>query len=125
MLYVSLFILGLISLVAQVVIARELTKLKTTGVGAQELTRAKENLKGETTLKLEDSMAIARFVGQQALLLGTVRMPKQIFEDIEAVRSTHLKEVANAFFTNNNLHLSYVGPLSKEEKLTKAALLPN
>ena len=107
------------------VIARELTKLKTTGVGAPELTRAKENLKGETTLKLEDSMAIARFVGQQALLLGTVRMPEQIFEDIEAVRSTHLKEVANAFFTNDNLHLSYVGPLSKEEKLTKAALLPN
>ena len=108
---------------ALAVIARELVKLKTTAVRAPELTRAKENLKGETTLKLEDSMAIARFVGQQALLLGTVRMPNKIFEDIEAVRSTHLQEIANSFFTNDNLHLSYVGPLSKEEKIIKAAML--
>lgn len=106
------------------VIARELTKLTKEPPAAGELNRAKENLKGEMILHLEDSMAIARFVGQQALLLGTVRTPQEIFADIEAVSATHIKTQASQFFTRKNLHFSFVGPLKSQSQLLAAIAIP-
>lgn len=102
------------------IIRKELSKLMRTPPPVGELQRAKENLKGELVLRLEDSMAIARFVAQQALQLGTVRTPSEITEDIDSVTGAEVRDAAAEFFAPENSYVSYVGPLKSEAALLKA-----
>ena len=55
-----------------------INKLKTKDISAEELKRAKENLKGRMYLGLEESFAVAEFLAEQQLFWGKIEHPEEI-----------------------------------------------
>jgi predicted Zn-dependent peptidase len=79
-------------------------------VPSQELAKAKEYTKGRLLLRMEDSRAVATWLGAQELLLGKVATPDQVIDQIDAVRVEDVARVAQRLLTQDNLKLAVVGP---------------
>lgn len=99
----------------------EINKLKTEAVSDLELDRAKQNIKGRLSLRLEDSHSIARYLAYDELELGHIRQPEKYIKLIEKVTKSDIIKLANDIFTDGKRKLALVGPLGKkdEEKLEK------
>jgi predicted Zn-dependent peptidase len=100
---------------ALLVIMAELNRLKNEPVTELELNRAKQNIKGRLSLRLEDSHSIARFLANQELEQGHFIQPEEYIAKIEKVSQSAIMEVANQFFIPEKRTLALVGPL--EEKM--------
>lgn len=101
------------------VAADELIKIKTTKLGAEELSRAKENIKGRTYLELEDSFAVASFLAEQELFLNTIEQPEQLIAKVEAVTASDIIELARELVKPELLRLAVVGPYEDKTKFEK------
>ncbi len=100
----------------------ELKKLKDKKVGAKELRKAKEMIKGRLAIGLESSDDVAEWVAGQELLENRILTPEEYVAKIESVTAEQIQEVANELFTNDNLKLAMIGPhkdSAKFEKLLK------
>lgn len=104
---------------AVLVILKELKKLKSRKVSQKELKKAKEFLKGRTTLEIEDSFTLAQLIGLQELLKKKTRTPGEIFEEIDKVSAKDIQQTAEELFTNSNLNLAVIGPIKDGEKVKK------
>ncbi len=101
----------------------EFEKLKTKEVGAKELKKAKEFLKGRMILMLEDSYAVASRYATQVLLEKKVRTPQEAMRLIDKVTANDIQRVARSVFRPKNLNLAIIGPYPyKEEKRFKKHL---
>jgi predicted Zn-dependent peptidase len=78
-------------------------------ISDQELTKAKEFLKGHLVLELEDSRSVAGFYAQQELLEKQIDNPAAILEKIEKVSVGDVKRVAKKYFVNEGLNLAIIG----------------
>lgn len=76
----------------------------------QELKRAKENLKGQLYLGLENSFAVAEFLAEQELLWGHIDQPEKVVADIEKVTARDIMEVAKETIRPERLNLAVIGP---------------
>lgn len=94
----------------------ELARLKTESVPEQELHKTQENLKGNIYLSLEDSLSVAEFLADQALLWGSIDQPEQIVEDVIKVTAHDIMKVANELLVTEKLNLAVVGPYKEEER---------
>lgn len=101
------------------VVLTELKKLKTKPVTADELKRAKENLKGRLYLELEDSFAVASFLADQQLFLQTIEQPEEIVKKVENVTTADIIELAQAILIESHLNLSVVGPYEDKTRFEK------
>lgn len=81
------------------------------GVTDEELTRAKQYLKGKITLNLEDSEERAHFLGKQALLYPDVRDLTQYFEQIDRVNREQVNALAARLLQPEQLRLAVIGKL--------------
>ncbi|MBI4321970.1 MAG: insulinase family protein [Chloroflexi bacterium] len=99
----------------------EIARLKS-GVPRDELTKAKEFWKGRLLLRLEDTRAVASWMGGQELLLNRIMSPEEVVEIIDAIRDDDLRRVASDVFVESQLKLAVVGPFPREGKFLK--LLP-
>jgi len=97
----------------------ELNKIKKTKLQAEELSRAKENIKGRTYLELEDSFAVANFLAEQELFLDTIEQPEAMIAKVEAVTDHDIIELARELVAPELLRLAIVGPYSDETKFKK------
>lgn len=79
-------------------------------VPTQELTKAKEYTKGRLLLGLEDSRAVAGWLGSQELLLGRVSPVDEVIGRIDAVTAEDVARVAQRVLTEDRLKLAVVGP---------------
>lgn len=98
------------------VILAELVKIKGRKIKIkdEELARAKEHLKGRLILSLENSGAVASLYGEQELLEGKIRAPKQIITRLDKVTVEDVQEAAQEIFTPERLNLAVIGPYKDE-----------
>jgi predicted Zn-dependent peptidase len=78
------------------------------GVTNDELTRAKDYLKGKITLALEDSEERAHFLGKQQLLYPHVRDMKEYFVAIDAVTLAQVNALAKRLLTQEHYRLTVI-----------------
>ena len=100
---------------ALTVIITEMDKLKTEPVGEIALARAKQNIKGRMSLRLEDSHSIARYIASEELEMGEVVQPEAYLERIEKVTENDIMELANEILKPENRQLAVVGPLDNKK----------
>jgi predicted Zn-dependent peptidase len=85
-------------------------------VPADELTKAKEFIKGRLLLQMEDSFSIAAWCGRQEVLSPEVLTVDEVIEAIEAVTAADIQRVAQGLFLGERLNLAVVGPFEDEER---------
>jgi len=101
------------------VILDEYQKVIEEKVSQKELQKAKEFLKGNLILSLEDSESVAEDYVVEALLSDKIRDPEEIIKGIEKVTPEDLQRVAKDIFKPENLNMSIIGPYNDEERFLK------
>ena len=84
-----------------------------------ELKKAKDHIKGKTTLFLESSDALSFFYGGQELLERRILTPKEIFKKIDQVSVDDILKVAREIFQPHKLNLALIGPFKDKAKFQK------
>jgi len=97
-------------------ILKEYRKIVQKKVGEKELKKAKDYIKGKTTLYLESSDAKASFYGGQELIEKKIMEPADIFRKIDKVTSSEIRSVARDIFQPQKLNLALIGPFKEKEK---------
>lgn len=87
------------------------------GITAEELSRAKEYLKGKITLALEDSEERANFYGKQALLYPKIRTIAAYFQEIDRVTKEQVSSLAARILKPEEMRLVVIGKEKNKEKL--------
>jgi predicted Zn-dependent peptidase len=90
-------------------VCKELRSIKDRLVPAEELRRAKDNLKGSLLLSLESSTSRMTDLAQHEIYYGRIYTVDEILESIERVRSTDVRRVANRIFDAAFMTLTSVG----------------
>lgn len=101
------------------VIGEEFEKMRGSDVKEEELSKAKEFLKGHIALNLEDSQDLAEWYGTKELLQGQIETPKQVFEKIDKVTLDDIKRVADRVLDPKKANLAIIGPFKDEERFLK------
>lgn len=96
-------------------IFEELDKVIKSGVTEEELSRAKECIKGRLVLALEDSSEVADWYAKQELLTGEILTPEEKLKKIFAVTAADVKRVAKDVMQKNKMSVALIGPF-KDEK---------
>ena len=92
-------------------IVQEFRNLKTASVPADELRRAKDQLKGSLMLSLESSTARMSNLARQEMYFDRFFGLDEIIERIEAVTKADLTEMANEFFHTDKVAVTVLGNL--------------
>lgn len=96
---------------------RELNIVRDKKVTHKELNKAKEYIKGKTLMSLESSSSVANFFGDEELFKNEVKLPSEIFAEIDKVTAQDIMKVAQDVFVNDKLNLAVVGPIKQEDRL--------
>jgi len=91
-------------------ILREFDKLRREPVPADELERTKELRRGRIVMGLEDSRAVAGWIGSQEAVFGEILTPEEVMARIDAVTAEQIQELATELFRPDVLNLAIVGP---------------
>ena len=84
----------------------------------QELNKAREYTKGGLLLRMEDTRAVASWLGAQELLQDSVRTPQEVVESLDAVTPADIARVAEKFLNDEKMRLAVVGPRGGVKALT-------
>ncbi len=98
----------------------EWAKLAAEPVPETELIKAKELIKGNLLLSMEDTHAVAGWVGRQEALREPILTVDDVTAQIDAVTVEDVQRVARDIFRNEWLNLAVVGPFKSESKFVKA-----
>lgn len=85
-------------------------------IADNELSKAKEYLKGRIALALEDTLAVNNYFGLRALFLEDIEVPQDLFDKIDGVSEEDVIESANEIFVPERLTLAVIGPHGSEAK---------
>jgi predicted Zn-dependent peptidase len=85
-------------------------KLMHQEVSPRELSKAKEYTKGRLLLRMEDSRAVAAWMGNQELLLGQVDTIDEVVQGVNGVHEDDVARVAHRLLNEDQLRLAVVGP---------------
>jgi predicted Zn-dependent peptidase len=85
----------------------------------EELTKAKEYIKGHLALSLESTNAVSGFFGEQELFLPQVLTPEEMFDKIDEVAIGEVMDEAKKLFVPSKLNLAIIGPYKDKEKFEK------
>ena len=85
---------------------------------ADELARAKENLKGRILLSLESTSARMTRLGKSTVTDTPLLTPEQIVKRLEAVTAAEVAELADALLAPERLSVAGIGP--DEERFVEA-----
>lgn len=97
-------------------ILEQLSQLKET-VPSGEIAKAKELAKGRLLLHMEDSRAVAGWIGGQEVLTNRILSVDQVVAIIDAITAEELKEIARELLVSAQLRLAVVGPVASDEPL--------
>ena len=92
----------------------ELDRLKNE-IPQTELTKAKELAKGRLLLRMEDTRAVAGWLGGQELLLGNILTVDDVASIIDSIQGEDLLRVAQQLFNLHKLNLAVVGPVENND----------
>jgi predicted Zn-dependent peptidase len=88
----------------------ELSDIGHGNVRADELARAKENLKGRILLSLESTSARMTRLGKSTITDTPLLTPEQIVRRLEAVTAAEVAELADALLAPERLSVAGIGP---------------
>ncbi len=91
----------------------------TTPVSAEELKRVKDYIRGTTLISLEQSNAVASFVGTEEMLTGRPMTTDEVFAKLDAVTADDIAEVAREIIKPASLNLAMIGPWKDEAVFQK------
>jgi predicted Zn-dependent peptidase len=100
-------------------IIAELRRLRDEPVPADELARSKEFRKGRILMSLEDSQAMASWLGSNEIIYGEVPTPEEVTARIDAVTVADVSDLARELFTPERYSLAVVGPYDDEARWLK------
>lgn len=98
------------------VIMDELDKIKRYPVSEEELTKAKEFLKGKTILALEDNQIRLDWFLDRAAFYPKITTPKEAFEKIDKVTSKDVQSLAKELFRKEKMSLAVIGPYKDDKR---------
>ncbi|MDP2668840.1 MAG: pitrilysin family protein [bacterium] len=101
------------------VIVRELQKIKTDGVSAEELKRAKDYIRGSTKISLESSSALASYFGEQVVFEKKIMTPEENLKKLDRVSAPQIKALARELFQPQRSALALVGRAQSEPGFLK------
>jgi predicted Zn-dependent peptidase len=90
----------------------EFRKLKTEAVTAEEIKRAKDQLKGSLMLSLESSTARMSNLARQELYFDRFYTMDEIIARVEAVMAEDLIELSQAYFQSSTIAVTILGNLN-------------
>lgn len=100
-------------------ILKEHKKIIRGEVKKEELTKAKELIKGRLLLSMEDSFNVASFFGTKKLLQNKIETPQETIRNLEKINLNDIVNVASDIFKPKNLNLALIGPFEKKEELKR------
>lgn len=100
---------------------KEIRDIRDNGITMQELRRAKDQLKGNLLLSLENVNTRMSRLGKSQLYLGKVVTPEEIVQRIEKVTIEDVKKLAEERFNPRNFAIASVGPWGDCRLLEEAA----
>ncbi len=106
------------------VIAGELTRMRSEPATPDELSRAKENLKGRVLLALESTGARMNRLGSELLAGAPLLSLDEVVESIDAVTIADLEELAELLWDPEGLSVAGIGPDEDRFSEAVAALEP-
>lgn len=98
------------------IILAEYKNLRDKKITAKELKKAKDYLRGITSLSLDASDNQASFFGMQELLENNILSVEEKFKKLDAVSIEDIKKVAEDIFTEDKLNLAVIGPIEENKK---------
>ncbi len=101
------------------VILAEFAKISQKKVGARELRKAKEYIKGGAALSWEDSRTVAFSYGADELFERRVRTQEEVMREIENVQASDVQRVAQFLVANSKLNLAVIGPFKDSARFAK------
>lgn len=96
-------------------IREELEKISAKGLGADELNRAKEYIKGRFILALEDSASQAEWVGKQWFLEDSRETPHHYLSRLQTVDVRFVQKTARELISFKKATLALIGPFKKSD----------
>lgn len=96
-------------------ILEEFKKLKEEKVGDKELRKAKEYLKGNFLLSMDDCENVAFHFGKSALFDKKIKTLEEEIKEIEKVTPEQIQKLAQKLFVKEKLNLALIGPF-KDKK---------
>ena len=96
-------------------ILKEYKEMKTKKITEKELQKAKDYLKGITSLTLDSSDNQASFYGIQELLEKNILTPEEKFKKIDEVSVNDIKKIAEDIFLPEKLNLAVIGPVEEKD----------
>lgn len=84
-----------------------------------ELRRVKDYIRGTTLIGLEQSNAVASFIGTEEMVTGKPMTTEEVFAKLEAVTAEDLCAVANEIIKPERLNLALIGPFKDPAPLEK------
>jgi predicted Zn-dependent peptidase len=96
----------------------ELRKLDD-GVPEKELHKAKEFIKGRLQLRMEDTRAVASWMGGQELLRREILSVDEVLDIVDSVSAESLQRIARELWRPEAFRLALVGPFRSESRFQK------
>jgi predicted Zn-dependent peptidase len=97
------------------VILEEWDELRQEEIPSEELARAKDFIKGQLLLFMEDNFSVALWFGSQEILFPELLTYEEAIEAIEAITTADIRRVARTLFWEEKLNLAVVGPFNGED----------
>ncbi|MBU1036448.1 insulinase family protein [Patescibacteria group bacterium] len=96
-------------------IIKELKKTVNSKVTKEELSRAKEYIKGKLILRLEDSTQLIEWLAGQKLLKGKIDDLDEQIKKLEKVSLDQVQRTAKEVIKSNKVNLGIIGPYTKQK----------
>ncbi|WP_425447489.1 M16 family metallopeptidase [Dethiothermospora halolimnae] len=97
----------------------DIHQIKNNYLTDDQLTKSKEQLKGNYILGLESTSSRMTSLGKSELLYGKIHSPKEIIDKIDKVNLADIKRVTNKVFDLDKLNVAYVGKVKDEKQTNK------
>lgn len=101
------------------IIFQELRSVVKNGITRPELRRAKDHLRGQLPLHLEESSERANWYGKQFLFFGRAKTPEERLREFQKVTPQEVQAMAARIFDRRRLSLAAIGSFSSENSFLK------
>jgi predicted Zn-dependent peptidase len=105
-------------------VLRELARLRDEAVPEAELEKARNHTTGRLELRLEESRAMASFLGGQEALHERVMTMDEVIEAIRGVSAAEIQDLAGQLMRDDALCAAVIGPKSSTRGLDRVLRLP-
>ncbi len=98
------------------IILAEYGKMADSPVGAEELARTKNLIRGRLAIQLESSDNVASWHAKHMVLRDKILTPEEFLKAMDKVSAEDIRRVARDIFDNKKLNLAVIGPFEDKKK---------